>query len=305
MIEASVFPGSFGRMKSAHVVYHGRAELAEGPLWYGDALWWVDIAVGTLNRWDPCTGHNTSRATGDFLGAATPCSDGRWLLARKADCALLDWVSGELTSFSATPDGLRGDHRFNDGKCGPAGDFWVGTLSLKQNPREAALFVLNAKGQFHRARSGLTLANGLAWSPKGDRFYHVDTPTKRVQVFDFDPTTGQLSQEQTLIHFSDTDGFPDGLTCDTEGNLWIALWGGGAVVKVDAQTGQVLERHRLPVTQVSSCTFGGPALSTLYITTAWEGFSMEQRLAEPLAGSIFALETQTRGQAPVVFKLNS
>jgi len=140
-------------MKSVQVAFAGRAELAEGPIWYEDALWWVNIAVGTLNRWDPRTGFNTSRATAGFLGAATPCRDGRWLLARQRDCIFLDWQTGEHSVFARTPAGLHDSHRFNDGKCGPAGNFWVGTMSLKQRPHEAALYVLSASGEFHRDRA--------------------------------------------------------------------------------------------------------------------------------------------------------
>jgi len=288
-------------MKSVQVAFAGRAELAEGPIWYEDALWWVNIAVGTLNRWDPRTGFNTSRATAGFLGAATPCRDGRWLLARQRDCIFLDWQTGEHSVFARTPAGLHDSHRFNDGKCGPAGNFWVGTMSLKQRPHEAALYVLSASGEFHRARTGLTLANGLAWSPDGRRFYHVDTPTRRVKAFDFSAGDSRLSNESTLIHFSDTNGFPDGLTCDEEGHLWIALWGAGEIVRVDGQSGKVIARHALPVSQVSSCTFGGPNLSTLFITTAWENLTFSQRQSEPLAGSIFSLETNTRGLPVTLF----
>jgi sugar lactone lactonase YvrE len=290
-------------MKSVQVAFAGRAELAEGPTWYKDALWWVNIVEGTLNRWDPRTGLNSSRATAGFLGAAAPCSDGRWIIARKQDCALLDWETGAITPFSSTPHGLQTEHRFNDGKVGPAGNFWVGTLSLKQRPHEASLYVLNDAGEFHRARTGLTLANGLAWSADGRRFYHVDTPTKRVQAFDFQPDSSRLSNESTLIHFSDTNGFPDGMTCDEEGHLWIALWGAGEIVRVDGGSGKIIECHHLPVTQVSSCTFGGPNLSTLFITTAWENFTLDQRQTQPLAGSIFALETTTRGLPTRVFRL--
>jgi len=302
-LAASGLGVSVATMKSVQVAFAGRAELAEGPTWYKDALWWVNIVEGTLNRWDPRTGLNTSRATAGFLGAAAPASDGRWLLARKHDCVLLDWETGAFTPFASTPHGLQTEHRFNDGKVGPAGNFWVGTLSLKKRPHEAALYVLDGAGDFQRVRTGLTLANGLAWSPDSRRFYHVDTPTKRVQAFDFSPGDSRLANESTLIHFLDTEGFPDGLTCDAEGNLWIALWGAGEVVRIEGQTGKVIERHKLPVTQVSSCTFGGPGLSTLFITTAWENFTLDQRQAQPLAGSIFSLETNTRGQATRVFQL--
>lgn len=284
------------------VIYAGRAELAEGPVWHANALWWVDIVAGTLNRLDPASGFTLSRATGGFLGAAVPSADGRWMLVRQHECTLFDWETGRFTPFVA-PQGLSPRHRFNDAKCDPAGRLWAGTLSLDQMPGEASLFMIEPEGKVRQALTPLSLSNGLAWSPKGDRFYHVDTPTREVSCFDFDLATGALSHRKVLIRFKESDGFPDGLTCDAEGNLWIALWSGGAVAKVDGRTGAVLGRHVLPVSQVSSCTFGGDDLRTLFVTSAWEGFSFAQREGQPLAGSIFALQTDTQGQPVVPFRI--
>lgn len=285
------------------VIHAGRAELAEGPVWYSNALWWVDIAAGTLNRFDPETGINASRATGGFLGAAVPCEDGRWLLARQHECTLFDWETGRFTPLAVPAEGVSLRHRFNDGKCDPSGRFWGGTMSLDHAREEASLFAIESTGQIRRVLSGISLSNGLGWSPKGDRFYHIDTPTRRVSWFDFDLATGKMGQRKTLVEFSEADGFPDGMTVDAAGNLWIALWSGGCVAQVDGQTGVILEKHPLPVAQVSSCAFGGSDLRTLFITTAWEGFSFAQREAQPLAGSIFSLRTDTPGLPVVPFRV--
>jgi sugar lactone lactonase YvrE len=287
------------------VVYQGRAELAEGPVWHDGALWWVDIACGTLNRLDPATGLNTSRGTGGYLGAACPTADGRWLLARQHDCALMDWQSGRFTPLASPRDGVAARHRFNDGKCDPAGRFWVGTMSLDRKPDEASLFCIEHDGAVRRVLRGLSLSNGLAWSPDGRAFYHADTPTRRVQKFDFDVASGVLSNPRLLIQFGEADGWPDGMTSDAEGHLWIGLWGGRCVVRVHGETGGVMERHELPVSNVSSCTFGEADLRTLFITTAWEGFDEAQRQKEPLAGSIFALRTHTQGVATHCFGQHS
>lgn len=285
------------------VIHAGRAELAEGPVWYDGALWWVNIVAGTLNRFDPTTGMNTSRATGGFLGAAVPCTDGRWLLARQHECTLLDWKTGGFSALAATPAGMSPRHRFNDGKCDPSGRFWVGSLSLDGASGEGALFVTDPRGQLRQALGGISLSNGLGWSPRGDRFYHIDTPTRRLSCFEYDHQEGVIRGQKTLMQINEADGFPDGMTVDAAGNLWVALWSGHCVVRIDGQTGAILEKHPLPVAQVSSCTFGGDDLRTLFITTAWEGFSFAQREAQPLAGSLFALRTDTPGLPVVPFKI--
>lgn len=286
----------------SQVVYSGRAELAEGPVWHAGALWWVDIVSGTLNRLDPETGLNTSRATGGFLGAAVPCEDGRWVLARRHECTLFDWETGRFSPLAVPSEGIAPRHRFNDGKCDPTGRFWAGTLSLDQAPGEAALFVVEAAGQIRRALNGLSLSNGLGWSPSGKDFFHIDTPTRIVSSYAFDGASGILGSRKPLIQFTEAEGFPDGMTVDAAGHLWVALWGGGAVVRVNGVTGEIIERHPLPVKQVSSCTFGGADLRTLFITTAWEGMSMAQREAQPLAGSIFAFRTAVEGLPVTLFR---
>jgi len=204
---------------SAQVVYTGRAELAEGPVWFAGALWWVDIAAGTLNRLDPVTGINCSRGSGGFLGAAAPCTDGRWLLARQHDCSLLDWDNGRFTPLAAPLDGVSARHRFNDGKCDAKGRFWIGTAHLNQKPNEASLFAVEPSGRVRRVLHPLSLSNGLAWSPDNTVFYHIDTPTRRIRRFAFDLEAGTMSDPQTLLELSDGDGWPDGMTVDVEGHL--------------------------------------------------------------------------------------
>jgi len=284
------------------LVYAGRAELAEGPVWHAGALWWVDILAGTLNRLEPVTGLNTSRGLGAFVGAAVPTSDGRWLVARQYDCAVLDWATGALNPFSRF-DGVRPRHRLNDGKCDPCGRFWVGSLSRDGALGESALFVVEASGETRLVVPGVSCSNGLAWSPAGDRLYYIDSLARCVDGFRFDPATGALSERKTFIALSESDGMPDGMTIDAEGNLWVALLEGGGLLHVDGRTGAVLRRVALPATLVTSCAFGGADLRTLFITTAWEGRTRAQRDAEPLAGSIFALRVDVGGLPVVPFKI--
>lgn len=283
------------------LVCAGGAELAEGPVWHAGALWWVDIVAGTLNRLDCSSGKNAAHATGDFLGAVVPCADGRWLLARRRDLAFLDWETRSLTSFASGPATIASSHRFNDGKCDARGRLWVGTLSLEGARDECSLFVAGVDGVLRPALTRVSLANGMAWSPRGDMYYFIDTLTRRVDRFAFDAERERLDERSPLIVFDETDGWPDGMTCDAEGHLWIACWGGGCVWRVHGVTGRKLARISLPVSQVSSCTFGGAGMRTLFITSAWQGFDEARRRAEPLAGSVFAVETSTVGFASNLF----
>ena len=283
---------------TAELAYDGKAELAEGPVWHEGALWWVDIFAGTLNRLDSSTGINSSRSTGDFLGAAVPTSRGDWLLARRHQIVRMDWWTGQAETL-ATLDGPQHRLRFNDGKCDPRGRFLVGTMHRDSKPGTAALHQFSG-GRLKPMLDGITISNGMDWSPDGTRFYYADSPTGRVDVFDYDPATGAMANRRPLIKVR--KGVPDGLCCDRDGNIWLALWEGGAVACFDGQSGALLERIKLPVDKVTSCCFGGDKLDRLFITTAWEGNTRARRDAEPLAGGIFVAQPGVSGKAPTPAK---
>jgi len=146
-----------------------------------------------------------------------------------------------------------------------------------------------------RVLSGLTISNGLCWSPDGSRFYHTDSWTRRIDTYDYNLESGGISNQHTLTQIPETDGCPDGMTIDTHGNLWVALWGGGAVVCLDGLNGEELARVPLPVTQVTSCTFGGNALDELFITTAAVSLTAQARAAQPMAGDVFRARPGVKG----------
>ncbi len=285
----------------AELLCDAKAELAEGPVWHDGALWWVNINVGTLNRLDVRTGLNTSRATGDFLGAAVPTAAGDWLIARRHEIARLDWQTGKISTLAAL---LNSDSRlrFNDGKCDPRGRFFVGTMHRDAARKRGAFYRLTG-GKLEALFGGVTVSNGLDWSPDGTRMYYTDTLTGRVDVFDYDLATGTPSGRRTLTQFSEAQGWPDGLCCDANGNIWLALWDGGCVECLDGRTGKSLARISIPARRVSSCCFGGENFDRLFITTAWEDYDKAARDAEPLAGGIFAAEPGVHGQAPALAKI--
>jgi sugar lactone lactonase YvrE len=269
-----------------------RVEHAEGPFWDGDRFGWVDIMAGRLwvagfdgaTLTDPC-----SYDAGRPLGAAVPRTGGGWVLAAGTAFFTLE-EDGTVTRL--TEDLADGSLvRMNDGKCDPAGRFWAGTMDYGESRPIASLHVYD--GTARTVLDGVTISNGLAWTPDRRAMYYIDTPTGRVDVFDYDVDTGEITSRRPFVEVE--GGHPDGMTLDEEGFLWVALWGGGAVRRYDP-SGQPAGTVRLPVTNVSSCCFGGPDGSTLFITTSQQGLSPEQRAAEPDAGRIFRVDPGVTGR---------
>ncbi len=276
------------------LIYDGKCELAEGPVWHDDALWWVSITSGELNRLDVVSGINQSRALGDLLSVAVPCRDGRWVVGRRRELGLLDWQSGAFERIAVVEED-KPENRFNDGKCDPVGRFWAGTMNLNANPSAGSLYCVARDKTVRQVLSDVTISNGLGWSPDGARFYYIDTATQRIDVFYCDVNTGAISDRQALVEAPVDRGSPDGLTVDSNGNVWVALWEGSAVHCYSGRTGELMERVELPVPQVTSCCFGGPELDRLYITTAnFGGGESSGGVASP-AGGIFSCRPGVTG----------
>jgi sugar lactone lactonase YvrE len=188
----------------------------------------------------------------------------------------------------------RPGNRFNDCKCDPAGRLWAGTMSGEDAPGEASLYRLAPGAEIERVISGTTISNGLGWSTAGDRMYFIDSTTHRVDVFDYDAGSGEISGRRAFAEMEPSDGLPDGMTVDSEGGVWVCLFGGGALRRYGVDG--ALEAHlELPVTNPTSPVFGGPDLRTLYVTSARHNLSEEQLAGEPLAGAVLALEPGVAG----------
>ncbi len=273
-----------------------RHTLAEGPVWHDHTLWWVNIAEGRLYRHNPSDDSITHWDVGSTLGVALPTADGWWWTARERDCAWLHEATGKVVPITApiTPN-VPENLRFNDGFCGPDGHPWIGSAALDGSRETASLYRADAAGALHLALPNITLSNGLSWSPDGTRFYYVDSLAHNLSVFDYDAATHQISNRRTLREFPQDGSVPDGLSIDADGHVWLAIWGGSAVLRIDGQTGELLDRLDLPITQVTSCCFGGPTNQTLYITSARAGLDDQALESQPLAGGIFQVETETTG----------
>jgi len=195
--------------------------------------------------------------------------------------------------------------RFNDGKASPEGRLWVGTMGKPITPRVASLYCVHGDGRVTRALSGITVSNGLAWSLDGGTMLYIDTPTKQVTAYKYDPATGDISEPRAAITVphAEVDGWLDGCCMDADGHLWVAQWGGGKVVQYDVETGVALTTIPMPAKQVSSVAFGGPDGRELYVTSAWENMGPLERTADPQAGVTFTVTGLTaRGIPSCEFK---
>jgi sugar lactone lactonase YvrE len=279
---------------------HGAAAapalLGEGPVW--DAargeLVWVDIDRGLVHRCSP-GGAETSVDVGQPVGCAVPRAGGGLALALRDGFALLPAAGdGEPRLVAAVEQG-RADTRMNDGACDSRGRFWAGTMSVAGDTRTAGLYRLAPDLTITRVLPGLSISNGLGWSPDDRLMYHVDTPRRRIDIYEFDAAAGAIGGRRAAIPIAPEHGRPDGLSVDAEGGIWVALWGGGAVQRFTPE-GELDARVELPATQVTSCCFGDPDLGTLFVTSA-----ARRAEHEPLAGSLFACRPGVRGLPSVPF----
>jgi sugar lactone lactonase YvrE len=285
------------RAADVEVVLAAGAELGEAPTWdpLTRRLLWVDIMEGAIHRTEPSTGADDVRRVGQPVGAVVPTTSGRLAIAARDGFFLLDPSKGDLEPL-ASHDGGDPETLMNDGKCDPWGGFWAGTKAIDGRRPIGSLYRLGADRRLTRVLTGLTVSNGLGWSPDGSTMYHIDSPTHGVDAFDVDPTTGDVSNRRRLVTFAAAWGLPDGMTVDEEGFLWIAFWGGSAVRRV-APDGDVAAEIGLPVTLVTSCAFGGDDGAELFVTSAHVDLTPEERRAQPHAGALFRLRPGVRGPA--------
>lgn len=274
-------------------VLAARARLGEGPSWDGGAgvLWWVDIHNHRVHRWDPAAGEDTVYEVGETVGCAHPAADGRVVLALRRGVALLDPASGAVEPLAALlPE--RAGLRLNDGKCDARGRLWVGSMSAEEGG--AALFRVDPDGSAREAVGGLTMSNGLGWSPDGATLYLTDSPARTILAFDFDAEAGTLSGRRVFADLSRADSVPDGLAVDAEGCVWSAQWGGACLVRFAPDGGELL-RVRLPVPHPTSCAFGGGDGTDLYVTTASIGMTEEEIEDAFESGDLFVLRPGVAG----------
>ncbi|HEY6057981.1 MAG TPA: SMP-30/gluconolactonase/LRE family protein [Candidatus Limnocylindrales bacterium] len=276
-----------------------RATIGEGPVWDERTrrLHWVDIRAGLVHRFSPGDGSDLVLDVGQPVGSLALGIQGGLVLAIRDGFALMPSGSDRPARIVDVERDLA-NNRMNDGRCDPRGRFWCGTMDWDHAPGAGSLYRLEQKdGAFAVARvlGGLTISNGIDWSPDGSTLYFIDSPTQRVDMFDFDVESGAIRNRRAFVEIPSPDGLPDGLTVDSEGFVWIALFGAGAVRRY-TPSGRIAAEIRLPVSLVTSLAFGGPELADLYLTTASHRLDEAQRAAQVHAGSVFVCRPGPTGR---------
>jgi sugar lactone lactonase YvrE len=266
------------------IALRGEPDLGEGPTWDAGtgSLVWVDILGCAVHRFDPGPGTDEVTPVPQHVGAAKPRVGGGLVLNLRDGVGLLE-PSGELRWLAYWErKGMRG----NDAAVDPAGRLWAGTMRYDQRPGGGFLARVHPNGKATVVLSEVSISNGIGWSPDERLMYYVDSPTRRIDVFDFETDTGDVRDRRPFTEIGDTDGVPDGLCVDADGCVWVAVHGGAQVRRYTPE-GELDRTIDVPARQVTACCFGGSDLADLYVTTAREGFTAEQAEAQPLAGSLF------------------
>lgn len=282
-------------------VLTARSRLGEAPLWdeSRQVLYWVDIYNHRVHQFDPTTGSDRWFEVGDVVGCLALASEERLLMAQRDRLAFLHLQTGAVVPILDL-ETEKPKNRFNDGKCDPQGRFWFGSISAE--PGEASLYRYDPDGSLRVMEAGLTISNGLGWSPDQTTFYLADSGSKCIYAYDFEPLSGTIANRRTFIDFSQEPFTPDGLALDQDGYLWVALWDGWSVIRV-APTGEAVLRVPVPVQRPTCCTFGGVDRRTLYITTASVGLSEAEIAACLESGDLFSVRTEAIGMPTTPFGL--
>lgn len=278
-------------MESIDLAGDYRAMWGEGPIWWQNHLYYVDIEGHTLVEFDPTSNReltwDVSSSVGR-IGTVVPRTiagpEGSLLVAGDTGIHFFNTQTGICTPI-ADPESDQPDNRFNDGKCSPDGRLFAGTISLTKKKGSASLYRLDPDLSLHTAFGGVTNSNGIVWSRDASTCYYIDTPRREVLAMDYSPATGELSHVRTAFSTGHIDASPDGMAIDEDDKLWIAFCHGACVICYDPTSGKQLHRIELPCLETTACCFGGENLAELYITTG-----MHKNIKEENAGRLFCVK---------------
>jgi len=275
------------------------AVLGEGPVWVAReaALYWLDIKGLKIFRLDG-QGRVDQWPTPFRIGSLAPRKSGGFIAGTEGGIAIVD-PSTNRYEIVARPEKNLPGNRFNDGKVDRRGRFWAGTMDNAEKEATGTLYCVDPDLGWQAVDSGYRVTNGPAFSPSGKIMYHNDSPLQLTYAFDMD-SAGRASNRRVFLRFAQGDGYPDGMTVDSEGCLWIAFWDGWCIRRF-SPAGEWLETVEMPVARPTSCSFGGPHLDRLYVTSASVGLDEEAIEMQPNAGGLFMLAPGVRGIEDVPF----
>ncbi len=268
----------------------------EGPVWHDCSLWFVDIEGHQVCSFNPVSGEDNSWDVSERVGFAIPRASGGLIIGGDSGLSFFDPETQTKTPIIDPEPDKKPDNRFNDGKCDPAGRLWAGTISTVKKEGDATLYRLDTEHELTVQYPNVTNSNGLCWTKGNSTMFYIDTPSKKIRRFDFDNTTGTISNESIAVDTVDLEGSPDGMTIDENDHLWVAFCRGSAVRCFDPVSGAVLDTIEIPVTGPTSCAFGGEDLSTLYITSG-----KFANLDEDGAGALYSCRPGVRGLPSVAY----
>ncbi|OGT48401.1 MAG: hypothetical protein A3F17_04835 [Gammaproteobacteria bacterium RIFCSPHIGHO2_12_FULL_41_15] len=284
-------------------IWSGVADLGEGCLWHPiqNFLYWIDILHKDLYCYQPKTNKVERWAMPDHISCISPLKNKGHLIATVGNAIVkIELPSGKLTKLQTAIDSNL-KQRINDGKCDASGRLWFGTITSDNQIYNGGLYCFDGKN-IVKKQSHLSVSNGLGWSPDNKTFYHTDSTQRTIYSYDFDQASGDISHQREFFSTAhiDAKAQPDGLTIDSEGNLWIAMWDGWSLLQVSPE-GSLIKKIDMPVQRPTCVTFGGEDLSILYVTSASKDFGEAQRLSGAMAGAVFAIETNVKGMKAYCF----
>jgi L-arabinonolactonase len=282
-------------MSGITCVLDARSILGEGALWDEQAavLYWVDIKAREIHRFDPASGRDVCWRAPEDVGSLAVRRNGGLVVAMASGFHFFDPATARFEAIT-DPEPDRPENRFNDGKPDRRGRFWAGTMHDPESAACGALYRLDADLSWQRMVEGVTVSNGLAWSPKGDVMYYACSRARTVWAFESDPEVGEIGERRVFVDTSELGGAPDGATVDEEGCYWLTLPGAWKVACYDPR-GRLARTIDLPVELPTCAAFGGPDLEVLYVTTSRFNRTEAQLTDQPLAGGLFALDVGVRG----------
>jgi sugar lactone lactonase YvrE len=274
------------------------AKLGEGPLWWQGAVWFTDIKLKRIHRFDPVTGVGKAWEAPAEPGFLAPMTDGTFIAGLKTGLHRFVPESGAFTLMTAVEPQTPGN-RLNDGAVDAAGRLWFGSMDDAETAQRGALYCF-ARGKLILADPDYLITNGPTFSPDGTRLYHTDTLKKEIYVFDV-AQNGALSNKRLFAAIADGAGYPDGPVADAEGCIWSGMFAGWGIRRY-APDGTLLQTVEMPVANVTKVAFGGDDLRDVYVTTAWKGLDATARKAQPLAGGLFHFRSPVPGLKQNAYK---
>lgn len=293
-------------MKKPELFLNVGNTLGEGICWdeTEEILFWIDILGNKIFAFDTRKSTLETIDVGQNIGCVAVREKGGLIAGLEHGIYFVDIDTGEL-SRAADTESDKPIYRFNDGECDCMGRLWVGTMlkdsgSVKEydNP-PCSLYCMDTNLSLTEKLSGVTISNGIGFSVDNKTMYYIDTPTRKIDAFDFDKEYGGISNRRTLAHIDEREGWPDGMTVDADGNLWVGMWGGGQVIKYEPESGKKIESIKIPAPFVTTMVFGGKNMDEMFINTAKENTDLTKY---PNAGGVFKVKMDVKGQYTYKFK---